>query len=184
MKARRSRQSSQLREFCPSRRVLAFGILAMAFTMSCEPTRAAPEPRVSAEFGIFYGGQVQERQELPLEVDATRQVQGFRLRIDSPPERALEVRWELGMAGAGRPMVDSQGRRARPRKVQLGQARWRPGEAVFEQLLPFVPGDPLGLWNIRVQVGSQIVLDRPFFVFDEQERARQVRELTERDGGL
>jgi hypothetical protein len=79
---------------------------------------------------------------------------------------------------------DSQGRRARSRKVQLGQARWRPGEAVFEQALPFLPGDPLGLWNIRVLVGSQVVMDRPFLVYDERSRNSRLRALQERDGGL
>jgi hypothetical protein len=145
---------------------------------------AASEPRVQAEFGIFYGGQVQERQQLPLEIDGTRQAQGFRLRMESPPERALEVRWELGMPGTGRRVPDSRGQRARPRKVQLGQARWRPGEAVFEQVLPFAPGDPLGLWNIRVLLGSNVVLERPFFVYDDARRSRQLREHAERDGGL
>ena len=158
-------------------------LLANASALSCEaPGR--PEPGVVAEFGIFYGGQIQERQEIPAEVDRTRQLQGFRLRLEPPPAHPLEVRWELGMPGAGRFVQDSQGRRARPRRVQLGQARWRPGEAVFEQALPFLPGDPLGLWNIRVLVGSHVVMDRPFVVYDERSRNRRLRALAERDGGL
>jgi hypothetical protein len=163
-------------------RALATCLLAIAFSVSCKRTTCAGDPGVKAEFGIFYGGQVQEREQLPLDVDGTRQTQGFRLRVDPPPERALEVRWEIGMPGVGRRVTDSQGRRARPRRVQLGQTRWRPGEAVFEQRIPFAPGDPLGLWNIRVLVGSQVVLDRPFFVFDERQRARW-RARAERDGG-
>ena len=159
-------------------------MLVAAGVLACEARGRAGEPGVVAEFGIFYGGQVQERQEIPAEVDRTRQIQGFRLRLDPAPVHPLEVRWELGMPGVGRFVQDSQGRRARARKVQLGQARWRPGEAVFEQALPFQPGDPLGLWNIRVLVGSQVVMDRPFVVYDERSRNRRLRELAERDGGL
>lgn len=88
------------------------------------------------------------------------------------------------MPGSGQRVADSQGRKARRRKAKLGQARWRPGETVFEQVLPFSPGDPLGLWNIRVLVGSRVVLDRPFLVYDPEERERRLRERREKDGGL
>ncbi len=163
----------------------ALGLMLLgAGMLSCQAPGRVAEPGVVAEFGIFYGGHVQQRQEIPAEVDRTRQLQGFRLRLDPPPLQPLEVRWELGMPGVGRFVQDSQGRRARPRKVQLGQARWRPGEAVFEQALPFLPGDPLGLWNIRVLVGSHVVMDRPFVVYDERSRNRRLRALAEGDGGL
>ncbi len=151
---------------------------------ACEPWGSAPEARVAAEFGIFYGGQVQQRQDIPLEVDASRQRQGFRLQLTPPPDRALEVRWELGMPGSGRTVLDSQGRKARPRKVQLGQAHWRPGAAAFEQLLQFSPGDPLGLWNIRVMVGRQVVIDRPFLVYDGIRRARATKARSAKDAGF
>lgn len=160
--------------------------LALGLASSCKPPGGAgPEPPpVLAEFGIFYGGQVQERQQLPLSLDNTRQTQGFRLEASSPPRDAIEVRWELGMPGVGRRVTDSQGRRARPRKVKLGQARWRPGEAIFEQALPFTPGDPFGLWNIRVLVGSRVVLDRPFMVYDADARERRSSRNLPTDGGL
>jgi hypothetical protein len=163
---------------------LALGACAIALALSCKlPVNESP-PEVLAEFGIFYGGQVQEREQVPFHVDSTRQTQGFRLQLPSPPRQPIEVRWELGMPGSGQRVMDSQGRRARPRKAKLGQARWRPDETVFEQVVPFNPGDPLGLWNIRVLVGSRVVLDRPFLVYDPEERARHLRERQERDGGL
>lgn len=162
----------------------AFGVWLIGLGLACKPPASAPEPEVLAEFGIFYGGQVQEREQVPFDVDSTRQTQGFRLRLPSPPRQPLEVRWELGMPGSGPRVADSQGRRARSRKVKLGQARWRPGETVFEQVLPFSPDDPLGLWNIRALVGSRVVLERPFLVYDPVERDRHLRERQERDGGL
>jgi hypothetical protein len=133
---------------------------------ACRGVQPSGEPAVTAEFGIFYGGQVQEREQIPFELDRTRQLSGFRLRRSAPLDQPLEIRWELGMPGSGRAVTDSRGRSARPRRVQLGRARWRPGEAVFEQVLPFAPGDPSGLWNIRILCGSRAVLDRPFWVYD------------------
>lgn len=180
MKAARSRRS---RSGHPPRSKAWLAALAVGLTLACEPPGGPRERRVLAEFGIFYGGQVQERQELAFEVDGTRQTQGFRLQMPSAAREAVEVRWEVGMPGEGRRTPDSQGRRARPRKVELGQARWRPGETVFEQALPFAPGDPLGLWNIRVLVGRDVVLDRPFFVYDPAQRERYLRASRARDAG-
>ena len=157
---------------------------ALVLLAACAAPESAGVPSVRAEFGIFYGGQVQERDEIPLSLDAARQRQGFRLTRTPPPAEALEVRWELGKPGQGRRAPDSQGRRARPRPVQLGRAHFRAGEPVFEQALPFAPNDPLGLWNIRVLVGDRVVLERPFVVYDSAERARREKAAAEADGGF
>jgi hypothetical protein len=155
---------------------------ALVLLAACAAPESAAAPSIRAEFGILYGGQVQERDEIPL--DAARQRQGFRLTRTPPPAEALEVRWELGKPGPGRRAPDSQGRRARPRPVQLGRAHFRAGEPVFEQSLPFAPNDPLGLWNIRVLVGDRVVLERPFVVYDPAERARREKAAAEADGGF
>jgi hypothetical protein len=142
--------------------------------LACAPTgHVENEPDVLAEFGIFYGGQIQHRQELPLELDGARQLQGFRLRRHASRDLGPTVRWELGKPGAGRPQKDGRGRKVTARRVQLGEARWPPGEAVFEQSLPFAPGDPPGLWNLRVQCGDRLVLDQPFLVYDPKQRERE-----------
>jgi len=150
----------------------------------CQAPGAPPAHGETFEFGVFYGGQVQERDEIPLELDGSRQRQGFRLALSPPPETALEVRWELGRPGTGRRVADSLGRRARPRKVQLGRGHFRPGEPVLEQLVNFSPGDPLGLWNIRVLLGDRVVIDRPFLVYDPTERARRLQAAAQSDAGL
>jgi hypothetical protein len=151
---------------------------------ACEARSAAATVSATAEFGVFYGGQVQERDEIPLELDPVRQKVGFRLTLSPPPRDALEVSWVLGGPGAGRRVSDGRGRKARARKVQTGRAHFRPGEAVFEQPTPFAPGDPPGLWNIRVQLGEQVVLDRPFLVYDAGERTRRQRDVAAPDAGL
>jgi len=158
-------------------------LAALVLLAACTAPSNAAVPGVRAEFGIFYGGQVQQRDEIPLSLDSARQRQGFRLTSTPPPAQPLEVRWELGKPGQGRRTPDSQGRRARPRPVQLGRAHFRAGEAVFEQALPFAPDDPLGLWNIRVLVGDRVVLERPFVVYDAIERARREQAAAEADAG-
>jgi hypothetical protein len=75
----------------------------------------------------------------------------------------------------------SQKRQAKPsgkeeRLVQLGQASVPSGQTRFEQALPFEPGDPLGVWNVRVVAGGQLVMDRRFLVYDAEERARAQRD--------
>ena len=168
-----------------ARGALGCGVaLVVAALSGCEARGAAPPVELEAAFGVFYGGQVQQRDEIPLTLDANRQRQGFRLRLAPAPSTALEVVWELGRPGTGKRVADARGRRARPREVQLGRAHFRPGEGVFEQALPFSPGDPLGLWNIRVLLGGRVVIDRPFVVYDAAERARRQEGGEAPDAGL
>ena len=168
---------------CP-RAWAAAALASWLLLAACEAPSAAAPKGESFEFGVFYGGQVQERDEIPLELDGSRQRQGFRLSLSPAPDASLEVRWELGMPGVGRRVADSLGRKARPRKVQLGRTHFRPGEPVLEQQVAFSPGDPLGLWNIRVSIGERVVIDRPFLVYDPAERARRQQAAAGLDGGL
>ena len=111
---------------------LGWGGALLAVGLSgCEARGAAPPVALEAAFGVFYGGQVQQRDEIPLSLDANRQRQGFRLTLAPAPQTALEVVWELGRPGAGKRVADARGRKTRPREVQLGRAHFRPGEGVF-----------------------------------------------------
>jgi len=162
----------------------ACGTLTLLLAACETPSAATADGGESFEFGVFYGGQIQERDEIPLELDGSRQRQGFRLALSPPPASPLEVRWELGRPGVGRRATDSLGRKARPRKVQLGRAHFRAGEGTLEQHLAFAAGDPLGLWNIRVLIGERVVIDRPFLVYDPAERARRQQAAAGADAGL
>lgn len=150
-------------------------LLFLVLTGCKEPAAARVVRR--AQFGIFFGGQVQEREQIPFEPSRARQLQGFRLDFGEPLQRDLAIEWEIN-----RPRTSQKrpGGAADPdeRLVQLDRAEARAGQARFEQVLPFKPGDPLGVWNIRVVAGGQLVLDRRFLVYDEDERAR-----AERDAG-
>jgi hypothetical protein len=168
----------------PLRRWISWATFLGALGLGCDSPKPAAVPRVAGEFGVFYGGQVQRRREIPMEIDRSRQSQGFRLRLDRPAETALEVRWELGLPGDGRLTRDDRGRKGKQRKVRQGSARWRPGEIVFERALALAAGDPLGLWNIRVLLGNNVVIDRPFLIVDRAERQRRRLVLEAADAGI
>jgi len=141
--------------------------LAALLVLGCGRRPAAdglPGPTARAEFGIFYGGQVQERDQIPLEPDRTRQRQGIRLDFDGPLPREVTVSWEIDMPGDTRGVRDARGRAGRGRLVKLDEARVPAGRTRFDQTIELLPDDPMGTWNIRVRVDGEIVIDRPFEV--------------------
>jgi hypothetical protein len=137
--------------------LLCLGVLLLG----CEQ-RERPGLIEHASFGIFFGGQIQEREEIPFQLDRTKQRQGFRIDFHEPLAEAQPVRWE----------IDRPGPRGKGRKVVLGEATARAGQRAFEQELPFQPGDPVGTWNVRVTVGDLAAIDRPVLVYDTQARRR------------
>jgi hypothetical protein len=120
--------------------------------------RHAPDaPPVHARFGVFFGGQIQERAEIPLVFDRARQTIGVRLEFSTPPASAGRVSWELEKPhpGKGKNLGDV---------VEYGTARTRPGEPVLDIPLAFREGDRTGRWRIRVALDGKNVLDRAFEV--------------------
>jgi hypothetical protein len=130
--------------------VLAFGALG-----ACHRAESAPE--VAVRFGVFFGGQVQEREKIPLIVDRARQTIGIRLEFKSPPGAAQNVRWELDKPAPGKSPDGA-------RVVAYGEAKTRPGAAVLDLPLAFQTGDRPGAWRIRVALDGQRLLDHPFTV--------------------
>lgn len=135
------------------RRQLGLAALALA-TAGCSK-QAEPKP-ARASFGVFFGGQLQEREEIPLILDRARQSIGVRVEFREPPERAEDVSWELEKPGSGKD--------GGPGIVDYGAARTRPGEPVLDIPLAFRPGDRLGNWRVRVSFRRQSLLDRGFRV--------------------
>lgn len=112
-----------------------------------------------AEFGVFFGGQVQERERIPLVV-GKQQEHGIRLVFREPLARDVSVRWEVNMPSRSRPKQLSA------RITVLGEATVRAGAERFERVLEFGPDDVPGTWNIRVLVGDELAIDRAFLVYD------------------
>jgi hypothetical protein len=119
-----------------------------------------------AEFGVFYGGQVQERREIPFELDRTKQTHGIRIELAAPFDRDTEVTWEIDKPNPTRRGPGSA------RMAELGRARLPKGQDRFERIFAFQPDDAPGTWNVRVLLDGQLVIDRPFLVYDPIARAR------------
>lgn len=133
----------------------------------------------AAKFGVFYGGQVQQREQIPFQLDRAKQQHGIRIDFSAPLKHSVKVAWELDMPGSSKRVRDGQGRVGKGRLVKMEQATIPAGRQRFDRLLQFQPGDPLGTWNIRVLVEQEVVIDRPFLVYDAQARER----AKQRDAG-
>lgn len=134
-----------------ARLLVAASLVALA---ACRKREAAKPARAS--FGVFFGGEVQEREEIPLILDRARQSIGVRVEFQDPPASAEPVRWEIEKP--------SPGKDADAGLVDYGQARVRPGEARLDIPLAFRPGDRTGNYRIRVTLGSELLLERAFRV--------------------
>jgi len=147
--------------------------------LGCEKRTPNPGLVAEAKFGVWFGGQIQEREEIPFELDQGKLRLGMRLDFARPLPREMVVRWELDMPGSSRRVRDRKGRIGKGRLVRIAEATVPAGRERFDQLVPFEPGDPLGTWNIRVTFDEHVVIDRAFLVFDEAARRRRMQ----RDAG-
>lgn len=149
----------------PSRRrflklALTGGLFASA---ACRSHRESPIRR--AEFGVFFGGQVQERTEIPFDLDANHQTLGFVIELSSPPAAPMPLHWEVSKPSPVNHAADPMKRR-----VELFDAVVPPGETVVSKTVKLEPGDGLGLWNIRVTLDDHLAIDRAFIVHEPSSR--------------
>lgn len=154
-------------------------LVVLGLFAACKPTPQSPFER--AEFGVVFGGQIQERSEVPFELDATKQTLGFVVQLREPLRTPTSLHWELskpGPLGAGR-LADPLNRR-----VELFDAPVPAGQTQIQKAVNLEPGDSLGLWNIRVTLGDQLAIDRAFMVFDPATRTRKQRPSPVVDAGL
>lgn len=131
--------------------------LSLAIVLGAACQRAPASLVQEAEFGVFFGGQVQELKEIPKQLDAARQQHGIRLSFRAPLTRAVKVVWELSL-----PVPDKGP--AGPRAALVGEAIARVGERRLDVPLAFRPNDPLGLWHAKVTADGAVVIDRDFTV--------------------
>jgi len=122
-----------------------------ALSLSC--ARRPGSSVQEAEFGVFFGGQVQELKEIVKDLDPERQRVGFRLTFRGALVRALPIEWELAL-----PALEKGG----PRPARVGQLSAAPGATVLDIPLSFRPGDPFGSWHAKLKVDRDVVVDRDF----------------------
>jgi hypothetical protein len=145
---------------------------------ACKPEPPPPLVR-GAKFGIFFGGQIEERREIPFQLDRTRQTQGFRVEFSLPLTEDTPIEWRIDVpkakpTPAKKTAKDVIADAPPPPRALSGVDHARPGETRFDRETPFEPGDPLGLWNVRVVVRGKVVIDRPVEVYDAAARAKMM----------
>jgi hypothetical protein len=150
--------------------------LALGLALLGCPAKSDPDPLVErAAFGVFFGGQIQDRKELPFELDATKQLCGIRIDFRAPLARPVPVSWEIARPISAKAARSDAGVE---QVVEVGNASARAGETRLDVPISFRQGQVLGAWHVRVTVDSRVVIDRDVRVFDPRElRAR------ERDAG-
>jgi hypothetical protein len=131
---------------------LCVGVLGIVSACS----RPENPPAARARFGVFFGGDVQEREELPLIFDRSRQTHGIRLDFAEAPSTPLRVAWEIEKPGASQ---DGGGG-----LVDYGEVKTREGARTLDIPLSFRAGDKPGAWRVRVKLDEKLVLERGFRV--------------------
>lgn len=151
--------------------LLASLLLANTGCEAAPPTKAEQLGVKRAKFGVFYGGQIQERQEIPFVLGAKQSSFGFRVQLESAARATTKIKWELSKPSSKKAKGLAV---ARPddRVTRLGTLAVPVGQERVEQRFRFEAGDPLGMWNIRVTLGDAILIDRPFMVYNQVARAR------------
>lgn len=142
---------------------------ALALGMLAAPAcNKVDDPLIErASFGVFFGGQIQDRKELPFELDPTKQRIGIRIDFRAPLTHSVPVAWEIARPLAGKA---KKGAAAADRVVEVGDAAARVGEARLDVPLSLRQGQGLGTWHVRVRVDGRQVIDRDVLVFDPRDR--------------
>jgi hypothetical protein len=154
--------------------LISVSSLALAFAVNACTPQSGPDQLVErATFGVFFGGQIQDRKELPFELDPAKQQQGIRIDFRAPLARAVPVAWEIARpATAKSAKVAANGGVV----VEVGDATAREGESRLDMPLSFRQGQVLGTWHVRVKVDTRVVIDRDVLVFDARERRERERD--------
>ena len=148
------------------------GVWLALLALACD--RSPPGVVQEAEFGVFFGGQVQELKELTKELDPARQLHGFRLTFRAPLQRDVAVSWEISL-----PATDKGG----PRAANVGQTTAKAGQGSLDVPLAFRPTDPLGSWHAKVTADGKVVVDRDFMVVAPPPQKAAAKSLAPRAPG-
>lgn len=154
-------------------------LLAVGLVSAC--TQASKSPIERAEFGVLFGGQVQERTEIPFELDASKQALGFVITLRHPLPKPATLHWELSKPG---PLSAARLPDPVSRRVELFDAPVAAGQSQIQKTVNIEPGDSLGLWNLRVTLGALLAIDRSFMVVDPGSRSHRMRDPVTNDAGL
>lgn len=140
-------------------------VLLFGCTAGCDTVPSSQQVVREAQLGVFFGGQIQQREELARALDGS-QSQGFRLVFAERLTKSHRISWEIEMPAG------SRGAAKQVQVTKLGEVTVPVGQSRIDQAFSFEPGDPLGVWNVRVLVDDELVIDRAWLVFDAASRRR------------
>jgi hypothetical protein len=128
-----------------------------------------------AAFGVFFGGQIQDRKELPFELDPSKQSLGIRVDFRQPLSKPVRLSWEIARPLRAKDNKAYAGAGGTTERVtEVGEAAARVGERRLDVPLLLRQGQVLGSWHVRVRVEERTVIERDVLVFDPRElRARE-----------
>jgi hypothetical protein len=134
-------------------------VAAAALLVGC---RGKPTELEAVEFGVLFGGDIQDRETIPLELDPARQELAVRVTFREPVRVERVIKWELE-----RPTTKRGSDAGLLYAAELGEIRARPGERRAESKLKLRAGDLPGTWRVRVRIDGDVVLERSFRVSAE-----------------
>jgi hypothetical protein len=146
-----------------------------ALIILCCKDNPAPRRVASAEFGVLFGGQIQQRSEVALEFDPLKLTLALRVNLNTALAQAAPLHWELSRPGPRRGALQLAG--PETRITEFGDETLSAGSTAFEKHFHIKPGDNPGLWNVRLSIADEVALDRPFTVFVPGERAQPQRRI-------
>jgi hypothetical protein len=150
---------------CARRDLAWLGLLAFGLCcVGCPQKRADPELE-RIEFGVLYGGDIQDRAVIPLELAPARQELALRVTFRAPLSRERVVSWELE-----RPAPQKSADGGALFAAELGEIRARIGEQRAEAKLAFRRGDSPGTWRLHVRIDGHPALERTFTVKEPERR--------------
>ncbi len=132
-------------------------LVSAGLSGACERRNSASTFDITARAGVFFGGQLQNRTEWPLMLDAAHQIQGFRLDFRHVLRRPAHVAWEVI-----RPSAQSKkhGMLHTETVTSTFDATAPADTNRFDQLIPFSETDRPGVWKLRVFVDGVVVMDK------------------------
>lgn len=141
-------------------------VLALSL-LGCQ-SKPERDPLVErAAFGVFFGGQIQDRKELPFELDPAKQSCGIRVDFRQPLEHSVDVVWEIARPLSAKASKADAGAE---QVTEVGVAAARVGERRLDVPVLLRQGQVLGSWHVRVKVDGRAVIERDVLVFDPRER--------------
>jgi hypothetical protein len=135
------------------------GQLALALLCTGCPNRRQDPDLERVEFGVLFGGDIQDRKVIPLELDSARQELALRVTFVAPLSRERVVSWELE-----RPSSQRSADGGMLFAAELGEIKAGPGERRAEAKVAFRRGDLPGTWRLHVRLDGRSVLERAFTV--------------------